>query len=140
MNQGSWPYSEGCLVPIHIVKLTCSIENSLPNMSEGMMAATSSIVRLPLVGGSTVTEGELVLPKDRRTQELVIALIGPVASGCTKARDILTSVLENQYNYKVVAHKPSKVIADSAKLISETLSDELWVVSGLLHTKKQAIS
>lgn len=75
--------------------------------------------------GVSVTEAELPVPKERRTEELVIALVGPVASGCTKAKEILKSVLEEQYGYKVTSHKPSVIIEKSAELISITIEKDL---------------
>ncbi|MDO8262024.1 MAG: anti-phage dCTP deaminase [Gallionella sp.] len=89
------------------------------------MATKSSVATLPNQKSASVTEAELLTPKDRLTQELVIALIGPVASGCTKAKEILTSTLVNQYGYKVASHKPSEIIAKSAKLISKPIANGL---------------
>ena len=89
------------------------------------MAPTDSIAALHKSISSMVMDGELSTPKDRRTQELVIALIRQVASGCTKANEILAQTLEIQYGYKVLSHKPSDVIANSAKLIPRIIDSSL---------------
>ncbi len=89
------------------------------------MATNDAVVALPKRDSSMVAEGDLLMPKDRRTQELVIALVGPVASGCTKAKEILTCTLESQYGYTVFPHKSSDLISSSAKLISEIIGSGL---------------
>ncbi|SEL56066.1 anti-phage dCTP deaminase [Nitrosovibrio tenuis] len=101
------------------------------------MIRNDSIVSLPQKGSVTVTESELLAPKDRRTQELVIALVGPVASGCTTAKAILENTLETQYGYTVIPYKPSDQIASSAKLLSENI--EVGLTGSNRIAKYQAV-
>lgn len=56
---------------------------------------------------------------ERRTEEIVIAFVGPMASGCTTSADIFSEILEDEYSYEVFRYKLSDYIAQSAKLIGE---------------------
>lgn len=53
----------------------------------------------------------------RRTDELVFALVGPAGSGVTKTGDILADVLGSQYAYDVYRYKVSSLITESAELL-----------------------
>lgn len=63
--------------------------------------------------------------KDRITQELVIALVGPVGSGCTTVGTAIAQELERSYDYKVHHHKLSQFIGEYAHLVDEKLSSEI---------------
>lgn len=56
--------------------------------------------------------------RHRRTDELVIALVGPVGSGCSKSAEIIMKTLSSVYKYDEVAYyKVSDTISDSAPLV-----------------------
>lgn len=60
--------------------------------------------------------------EDRRTPELVIALVGPVGSGVSTSAKLLKNILEQTYKYQSVdIHKISDLIRDSAPLIGAHL-------------------
>lgn len=48
--------------------------------------------------------------KDRLTEELVIALVGPVGSGCSTTAGIISELLGNEYDYKINYYKLSDYI------------------------------
>lgn len=54
-----------------------------------------------------------VIPKlkDRLTEELVIALVGPVGSGCSTSGSIIKNLLSKDYSYVVHYHKLSEYIS-----------------------------
>ncbi|HKU17501.1 MAG TPA: anti-phage dCTP deaminase [Steroidobacteraceae bacterium] len=57
----------------------------------------------------------------RRTDELIIALIGPVGSGCTTCAKILGTTLSAVFGYEeVVHHKVSDVIIQNAAAVGTT--------------------
>ena len=52
------------------------------------------------------------IPKlnERLTEEFVIALVGPVGSGCTKVSQLLADIFERDYEYIVHCYKLSDYI------------------------------
>ncbi|MFC5299735.1 anti-phage dCTP deaminase [Azospira restricta] len=63
--------------------------------------------------------------KDRLTEELVIALVGPVGSGCTTTYETLLSKFKDDYSYSVHYYRLSDFIAQGAKLIDQAVADNL---------------
>ncbi|TVR84536.1 MAG: hypothetical protein EA405_01410 [Rhodospirillales bacterium] len=62
--------------------------------------------------------GESVSLADRRTPELVFAMVGPVASGVTTTANMLKSLLEDEYGYQVGYYKVSDIIEQCADLVA----------------------
>ena len=73
------------------------------------------------------TEQSVRIPRlnERLTEELVIALVGPVGSGCTTTFSTLQDILTNQYSYSVHHYKLSEYIAQGAKLVDDAIADQL---------------
>lgn len=62
---------------------------------------------------------------DRLSQELVIAMVGPIGSGVSTAAQMLKDILEGQYNYKVSPLlRPSDVIRERAPALGIALPDK----------------
>lgn len=62
--------------------------------------------------------------RGRRTDELVIAFVGPVGSGCSTSASLLRKILESQYKYEeVVYHRVSAVIVENTSLAGEKSYD-----------------
>lgn len=61
--------------------------------------------------------GKMPRLNDRLTEELVIALVGPVGSGCSTTYDLLRNILADQYSYSVHYYKLSEYITNGAKLV-----------------------
>lgn len=63
--------------------------------------------------------------RDRLSEELVIALVGPVGSGCSASYKLLSNILENDYGYTVHYYKLSKYIEENAYLVDMALKNGL---------------
>lgn len=63
--------------------------------------------------------------KDRLTAELVIALVGPVGSGCTTTYETLRKICETDYSYSVHYYKLSQFILESAGLVDVTIGGNI---------------
>lgn len=57
---------------------------------------------------------------DRLSHELVIALVGPIGSGCSTTVELLQKILEGDYGYKSHYHKLSQIIEQSSHLVDPT--------------------
>jgi len=57
--------------------------------------------------------------RERETEELVIALVGPIASGCSTIAKMVFDVLQESYGYEGQIIKPSKIIDDNAALVGK---------------------
>lgn len=68
---------------------------------------------------SSSKEADARIPKihERLTSELVIALVGPVGSGCTTTSEELKKTLSRDYRYEVCNYKLSEFIQQSASLV-----------------------
>ncbi len=88
-----------------------------------LVAALTAIVAPPQ--SAAVENPKIPRLKDRLTEELVIALVGPVGSGCSTTYEILQSVLKNEYSYLVHYYKLSDYISESAKLVDGDISGSL---------------
>lgn len=62
---------------------------------------------------------------ERLTEELVIALVGPVGSGCSTTYSALHKILTDEYSYAVHYYKLSEYIAQGAKLVEDAIPDSL---------------
>lgn len=58
--------------------------------------------------------------QDRVTEELVIAVVGPVGSGCSTTIDNLKSTFEDDFGYVVNIYKLSDIIQENLTLISKS--------------------
>lgn len=58
-----------------------------------------------------------VTNEERRTDELVIALVGPVGSGVSTTAIALADLLEGEFGYSVETIKVSEIINDKATLV-----------------------
>ena len=63
--------------------------------------------------------------EERLSQELVIALVGPVASGVSTAGELISKVLDGDYGYNVEYIKVSPLIKERANEIGELIPDDL---------------
>ena len=63
--------------------------------------------------------------EDRRSLELVIALVGPVASGVSTTGAIMAEILEERFGYKVKTIKLSPLIKEYAGEVGEKIDDGL---------------
>lgn len=71
------------------------------------------------LANSSQTDGDATL-EDRLTDELVIALVGPVGSGVTSTAKILKNLLEEEYDYEVDLLTVSELIEKNAHLVKPT--------------------
>lgn len=74
------------------------------------------------IRGQTPATGEAselrISLEDRRTPELVIALVGPVGSGVSTCATLLKNILQRTYKYdRVDIHRVSDIIRSSAPLV-----------------------
>jgi deoxycytidylate deaminase len=89
-----------------------------------MATNASGLVEITTTVGAEQT---LKLPrlKDRLTEELVIAVVGPVGSGCSTTSEMIGEVLKDEYSYAVSYYKLSNYIGPNAKLANETIAASL---------------
>ncbi len=81
--------------------------------------------QLSLVSDKKDTAHEIEDLLKRRTDEIIIAFVGPIGSGCTTSFNIFKKVLEEEYRYEEVKYyQLSNLITEYAYLI-----DEEWVNS-----------
>lgn len=62
---------------------------------------------------------------DRLSEELIIALVGPVGSGCTSVADSISKILKSDYKYDPVHITLSSIIKDQAPEIGQEIGDDL---------------
>jgi deoxycytidylate deaminase len=76
-------------------------------------------------GNPDQPEGRPKIPKlnERLTEEFVIALVGPVGSGCTKVSQLLADIFEHDYEYIVHCYKLSDYIAENAGLVEKEIKN-----------------
>lgn len=60
---------------------------------------------------------------ERLTEELVIALVGPVGSGCSTTYSTLRKILADEYSYTVHYYKLSELIAQGAELVDDEIPE-----------------
>jgi deoxycytidylate deaminase len=63
--------------------------------------------------------------KDRLSEELVIAVVGPVGSGCSTTSEVISRILRDEYTYAVSYYKLSAYIEPNAKLVKEAIPANL---------------
>ncbi len=56
--------------------------------------------------------------KERQTEELVFAMVGPMGSGCSKTKSILKEILASEFGYQVRTYQLSQYINESAHLVN----------------------
>jgi deoxycytidylate deaminase len=82
------------------------------------------------------------IPKieDRRTDELVLAVVGPVGSGGTRVADLLGELLAADFGYTLSRYKLSSIVEESAELLGENrprIGTGAARVAGLQQTGNQ---
>lgn len=87
--------------------------------SEAIMAVKSEV----LIIDEVTKEERTIRLEERKTPELVIAFVGPMASGVTTSSQIFIDILDRDYDYKSFTYKISKIIEDSAPFVGEPLPD-----------------
>lgn len=86
----------------------------------------NAVVALPHgVSASSEQENEAPIPKlgDRLSEELVIATVGPVGSGCTSAANEIKRLLEADFGYEVHYYRLSDIIQESQSLVAAALAE-----------------
>jgi deoxycytidylate deaminase len=92
-------------------------------MSDNLKRVTAT-EKKPISLACAPKDGDATL-ESRLTDELVIALVGPVGSGVSTTAGILKRILEDEYNYEADLITVSELIEKSADLLkSTTLSKE----------------
>lgn len=61
--------------------------------------------------------------EERLSDELVIALVGPIASGCSATAEHIGELLRSEFGYTVFRHKLSNVIQQNADTVGGGLSE-----------------
>lgn len=92
-----------------------------------MSAVEFKAVPVPKDVGQEAAEVHVRIPKlnERLTEELVIALVGPVGSGCSTAYRVLEKILKDDYAYDVYYYKLSDYIGLGAKLVGEPIPADI---------------
>jgi deoxycytidylate deaminase len=86
--------------------------------------AEPSQLRMTIVAEAPAPAANVDDLRARQTDELVIALVGPVGSGCSTCAKILGETLSAVFGYEeVVQHKVSKIIVDNAAAVGSTWDD-----------------
>ena len=63
--------------------------------------------------------------EDRLSLEIVIALVGPVASGVSTAGEMIKEILIDKFDYHVETIKVSPIIKEKANLVGEIIADNI---------------
>ncbi|WP_374626173.1 anti-phage dCTP deaminase [Pandoraea sp.] len=74
--------------------------------------------------------------KERYTDELVIALVGPVGSGCTTVATLLADTFQREYAYAVERYRMSDYIGEYANLVDESVDPNLQGSERVRHLQK----
>lgn len=92
-----------------------------------MSAAGTNTLKVVAGPEQGATEQSVRIPRlnERLTEELVIALVGPVGSGCSTTYAALNEILGSQYSYEVHYYKLSEYISQGAKLVEDAIADQL---------------
>src|SRR5690242_18292866 len=79
------------------------------------------VTRLPVTSGNEINLQDVQIPSipERRSEELVVAVVGPVGSGCSRVVQILKELLEHDFGYEASIHKLSDVITSSLSLLGD---------------------
>ena len=72
-----------------------------------------------LIVDDAAHEKRIVRLEERKTPELVIAFVGPIASGVTKSSEIFSDILVRDYDYQSFIYKVSDIIKDSVSFVGE---------------------
>ena len=87
--------------------------------------ATTPLKLVETVESSSEQTAQLPRLEDRLTEELVIAVVGPVGCGCTTTADSIEAILQDEYSYNVYRYHLSDYIAQNAHLIGEKIPEGL---------------
>lgn len=92
-----------------------------------MSAVEFKAMTVPKDMGQEAAETHVRIPKlnERLTEELVIALVGPVGSGCSTAYRALEKIFKDDYAYDVYYYKLSDYIGQGAKLVGEPIPADI---------------
>lgn len=74
--------------------------------------------------------------KERQTEELVFAFVGPVGSGCSTGAEILAQKLAADYDYEVKRYKVSDFIASSAELVDMKIPKDVEPTKRIIELQK----
>jgi deoxycytidylate deaminase len=74
-------------------------------------------------GKQSLVDQSAVIPRiaDRRTDELVLAVVGPVGSGGSLVAELLAEILKTDFGYAVSPHKLSEIILESGPRLGEDM-------------------
>ncbi|KAG8154968.1 anti-phage dCTP deaminase [Burkholderia catarinensis] len=92
----------------------------------------------PPTPATTASTANNAIPKlkDRITEELIIALVGPVGSGCTTVGNEIGEILEHSYGYAIEKYKLSDLISDYAHLVHEKNATTMTGAARVKHLQK----
>ena len=66
------------------------------------------------------TKPETLSLKSRETEELVIAMVGPIASGCSTIAEMILDFLKDTFGYEGQIIKPSHIIDSNSHLVGKS--------------------
>lgn len=87
-----------------------------------MAAAATQIASGIRPADSSDAHSSIPAIEDRSTEELIIAVVGPVASGCTKVAGLLSTIFQDDYGYTATRYRLSDLIRPSVPLLGEELT------------------
>ena len=85
------------------------------------MSAQTSVAPPPQPASGLGELPQTISVSERRTDELVIALVGAIGSGVTTTAKVLTEILEREYDYSCHYIRVSTIIRDMSLRIGETI-------------------
>lgn len=88
-----------------------------------MTTAEVQIITRDAYEEQNIQEPKIPRLNDRLTQELVIALVGPIGSGCTQTGQILDDILSGDYGYEVYRYQLSDFIKNASNLVETNFDD-----------------
>ncbi|MGS1004710.1 anti-phage dCTP deaminase [Burkholderia glumae] len=94
------------------------------------MSAVTTFKDIP-INTSAEPRSRTDLPnlQSRLTEELVIALVGPVGSGCSTTGQTIGNILQIDYNYQVTTHVLSSFITQHANLVQDGIEPNATATS-----------
>lgn len=72
------------------------------------------------VGGNTASP-KIPSVDDRTSEELVLGVVGPVGSGCSKTTELLGQILRDDYGYEVTVYRLSDIIKENVGLLGDQI-------------------
>lgn len=90
-----------------------------------MAGQAIDIKQIPSDSDAMEITGKIPKLKERQTEELVFAFVGPVGSGCSTGASLLAEKLKSDYEYEVFRYKVSDVISIGSQLVEKQIPKEL---------------